>query len=75
MWDLQVGLYSDAAVAMGLNGLKTNANQVRRAARGLVTSPGGEPLGSANVLINCPALGFLESSPRGPRTEVPGVEP
>jgi hypothetical protein len=76
LWDLQVGLYSDAAVAMGLNGLKTDANQVRRAAaRGLVTSPGGEPLGSANVLINCPALGFLESSPRGPRTEVPGVEP
>jgi len=76
LWDLQVGVYSDAAVAGGLNGLKTDANVVRRlAARGLVTAPGEQPLGSANVLINCPALGFLESQPRGPRTTVPGVQP
>jgi len=76
LWDLQVGVYSDAAVAGGLNGLKTDANVVRRlAARGLVTAPGEQPLGSANVLINCPALGFLESPPRGPRTTVPGVQP
>jgi len=76
LWDLQVGVYSDAAVARGLNGLKTDANAVRRlAARGLVTAPGEQPLGSANVLINCPALGFLESAPRGPRTTVPGVQP
>ena len=76
LWDLQLGVYSDEAVAEGLNGLKTDANVVRRlAAEGLITSPGGQPLGSANVLINCPALGFLEASPRGPRTEVPGVQP
>jgi len=76
LWDLQVGVYSDAAVAGGLNGLKTDANVVRRlAARGLVTAPGEQPLGSANVLINCPALGFLKSAPRGPRTTVPGVQP
>jgi hypothetical protein len=77
LWDLQVGVYSDAAVAAGLNGLKTDANEVRRfASRGLVTAPGGEdPLGSANVLINCPALGFLDSAPRGPRTTIPGVQP
>jgi hypothetical protein len=76
LWDLQVGVYSDAAVARGLNGLKKDANVVRRlAARGLVTAPGEQPLGSANVLINCPALGFLESPPRGPRTTVPGVQP
>jgi len=76
LWDLQVGVYSDAAVAGGLNGLQTDANVVRRlAARGLVTAPGGLPLGSANVLINCPALGFLESVPRGPRITVSGVQP
>ncbi len=76
LWDLQVGVYSDAAVAGGLNGLKTDANPVRRlASRGLVTSPGEQPLGSANILINCPALGFLDSAPRGPRTPVPGVQP
>jgi len=67
-WDLQVGVYSRAAVARGLNGLKTDANVVRRmAARGLVTSPGGVPLGSANVVINCPALAFLTSRPVAPR--------
>ncbi len=76
LWDLQVGVYSNSAVARGLNGLKKDANVVRRlAARGLVTAPGREPLGSANVLINCPALGFLDSAPRGPRTTVPGVRP
>jgi len=76
LWDLQIGVYSPEAVARGLNGLKTDANDVRRlAASGLITGPGEEPLGSANVLINCPALGFLESSPEGPRTTVPGVTP
>ncbi|MBA2763489.1 MAG: hypothetical protein H0U42_02225 [Thermoleophilaceae bacterium] len=76
LWDLQVGVYSPDAVAKGLNGLKTDANVVRSlAARGLITGPGEQPLGSANVLINCPALGFLESPPEGPRTAVPGVTP
>jgi hypothetical protein len=61
-WDLQVGVYSPKAVAKGLNGLKTDASTVRRlaAARGVVTAPGGLPLGSANIVINCPALAFLD---------------
>lgn len=67
-WDLQVGVYSDAAVEAGLNVLKTDANTVREeASEGLVTAPGGLPLGSANVVINCPALGFLDSAPAEPR--------
>jgi len=75
-WDLQVGVYSRRAVARGLNGLKQDANVVRRqAARGLLTSPGGVPLGSANIVINCPALGFLQSNPRSPRIPVAGVQP
>ena len=75
-WDLQVGVYSAAAVARGLNGLKQDANVVRRmAARGLVTSPGGVPLGSSNIVINCPALAFLDARPRGPRIPVAGVRP
>jgi hypothetical protein len=60
-WDLQVGVYSPKAVAKGLNGLKTDASTVRRlAARGVVTAPGGLRLGSANIVINCPALAFLD---------------
>ncbi len=51
-----------------MNGLKTDANDVRRlAAENVITAPGGLPLGSANVIINCPALAFLTSAPTGPR--------
>ncbi len=83
-WDLQVGVYSDAAVAAGLNGLKTDANEVRRlAAQGLVTAlggrphtaAGGSPAASINVLINCPALAFLEEPPLGPRIPAAGQPP
>ncbi len=63
-WDLQVGMYSEAAVEAGSNTLKTDAETVRGEANaGLVTAPGGLPLGSANVVINCPALGFLDVAP------------
>ena len=66
-WDLQVGVYSDAAVTAGMNGLKTDADRVRRLARqGVVTAPGGLPLGSANIVINCPALGFLDRAADDP---------
>jgi hypothetical protein len=83
-WDLQVGVYSDAAVAAGLNGLQTDANEIRRLARrGLVTGPGGrphtarggDPSASANVVINCPALAFLEERPVTPRIPLPGRPP
>jgi hypothetical protein len=75
-WDQQNGVYTDAAVARRLNGLKTDANEVRRlAARGLITNPSGGRFSSSNVVINCPALGFARSRPRGPRITVPGVRP
>jgi hypothetical protein len=60
-WDLNVGVYSDAAVAAGSNGLQTHSDEVRRlAAEQTVTAPGGLPLGSANIVINCPALALLD---------------
>ncbi len=72
-WDLQVGVYSDAAVTAGDNGLQTDANMVRSLAeQGIVTAPGGLPLGSANVVINCPALGFFDEAPVGPRVPALG---
>ena len=79
-WDLQVGVYSDEAVAEGKNGLKTDANEVRRLARrGVITTLGGRPhtrargvpSASANIVINCPALAFLEQRPRRPRIPAP----
>ncbi len=57
-WDLYVGVYSDAA---GRNGLQTHSDAIRQlAAAGVVGSPGGLPLGSANIVINCPALALLD---------------
>ncbi len=74
-WDLNVGVYSKDAVAEGLNGLMTDANEVRRlASEGTVTAPGGLPLGSANIVINCPALGFLDDNPTGPRSPALPIE-
>jgi hypothetical protein len=75
-WDLQVGVYTFKAVVNGRNGLKTDANVVRRMARrGLITTLGdrphtgrrGNPRASANIVINCPALAFLEERPTKPR--------
>jgi hypothetical protein len=60
-WDLNVGVYSDAAVAAGRNGLQTDSDEIRQlAAAGVMGSPGGLPLGSANIVINCPALALLD---------------
>jgi len=60
-WDLHVGVYSDAAVAEGLNGLQTDGDEIRQlAAAEVVGSPGGLALGSANIVINCPALALLD---------------
>lgn len=60
-WDLNVGVYSDAAVAAGSNGLQTDSDEIRKlAAAEMVTAPGGLPLGSANIVINCPALALLD---------------
>jgi hypothetical protein len=70
-WDLQVGVYSDAAVTAGLNGLQTDAETVLGlAAEGVVTAPGGLPLGSANIVINCPALAVLDGLPLDPTSGV-----
>ncbi len=66
-WDLNVGVWSDAAVAEGRNVALRDANEIRAvAATGELTSPGGLPLASANEVINCPALGFTDEPPLVP---------
>lgn len=71
-WDLQVGIYSDDAVAAGQNGLRTDADEVLQlAADGVVTGPGGLSLGSANIIINCPALAFLDMPAGADGMEMP----
>ncbi len=68
LWDLQIGVFTPAAVAAGLNGAVTDANELRElSVRKIVTSPGGVlPLAPANIVINCPALAFTEDRPVGP---------
>ena len=67
LWDLNVGVWSDEAVAEGRNVALRDANEIRAvAATGELTSPGGLPLASANEVINCPALGFTGRPPLRP---------
>lgn len=70
LWDLRVGVWSAEAVTEGLNVAQTDANEIRQlAADGLVTSPGGVALGSANIVINCPIFGFAEEAPAAAQAE------
>jgi len=70
LWDLRVAVWSADAVAAGENVAQTDANEIRQlAAEGTVTSPGGVPLGSANIVINCPVLGFADEAPAEPQAE------
>ncbi len=72
LWDLQIGVWSPAAVAQGLNVAQTDANVIRRLAiRGLVTSPGGTPLAPAGIVIDCPALAFTDKMPVAPQIPNP----
>lgn len=72
LWDVNIAVWSDAAVADGLNTTQTDANQIRRlAARGLVTSPGGGPLRSDRSILNCPAVGFLSVAPAEDQAPAP----
>lgn len=73
MWDTRIGVWSEEAVAQGLNVAQTDANQIRQlAAQGLVTNAGGVmPLSSAGQVVNCPVFGFLEEPPTEPQAERP----
>jgi hypothetical protein len=75
LWDLRVGVWSADAVAAGENVAQTDANAIRQlAAAGTVTSPGGVPLGSANIVISCPVLGFADDAPETPQEEPAAAE-
>ncbi|WP_125205995.1 hypothetical protein [Capsulimonas corticalis] len=72
LWDVHVGEWSPQAVARELNVAQMDANQVRHLAKkGWVTAPGGSPLGSANIVVNCPALAFTDQKPLAPQAPKP----
>lgn len=76
MWDLHVVAWSKDAVARKANVAQKDANQIRQlAARGMITNPGGVPQGSANIVVNCPVVGFLDAPPRAPQAAKPRNQP
>lgn len=76
LWDVHVGEWSPSAVARGLNVAQMDANQRRQLAKkGFITAPGGSPLGSANIVVNCPALAFTHDRPTAPQAPKPSDVP
>ncbi len=64
LWDAQVGAWTDAAIAKGLNKRQTDENAILQlSVDGLITGPDGAPYGSAGFVINCPAIGFTNKMP------------
>ena len=64
LWDLNIAVWSDEAVADGQNFAQRDANEIRQlAVQGLLTNPGGGFLSSANFVVNCPVLGFAFDPP------------
>ncbi|RWY51221.1 DUF7482 domain-containing protein [Mucilaginibacter gilvus] len=65
LWDLNVCVWSDETVAKKMNYAQTDANTITQlAAKGYITNPGGGKLGSANIVVNCPVIGFATSAPQ-----------
>ncbi len=59
-----------------LNVAQKDANEIRQlAVKGMITSPGQVPLGSANHIINCPVIAFLTDSPTEPQAPKPPPQP
>lgn len=64
LWDAQVGVWTPAAIAKGLNTRQNDENVILKlAVDGMITGPDGMPYGSAGFVINCPVIGFLAQEP------------
>ncbi len=83
LWDLQIAVFDDDAVARGENDAKTDSNVIRQlaAAGTLGAFAGGDPftgelkLASSGAIINCPALGFTAEVPTEPQAPKPESQP
>ncbi len=63
LWDVQLGVWTNAAVAAGKNVRQTDENQILNlVGDGDITGPGGAPYGSAFV-VNCPPVAFVDQRP------------
>jgi hypothetical protein len=58
LWDVNVGVWSDAAVANGQNTRQTAVSTAQEdlAQAGLITGPGGARFGASGFIVNCPII-------------------
>jgi hypothetical protein len=66
-WDFHLTVWSRSAVARGDNVAQTDSNVIRSLGEELfVSSPGGLPLRSAGIEVNCPVVAFVNDPPLRP---------
>ena len=60
LWDSHPIVWSDRAIASGERALLRDGDVIADLARrGLLTGPGGRPVGAEGVIVNCPVIGHL----------------
>jgi hypothetical protein len=71
-WDFHLTVWSRTAVATGANVAQTDSNLIRNLAElFVVSSPGGLPLRSAGIEVNCPVVAFVNDAPLAPLVPSP----
>lgn len=64
LWDVNLAVWSRAAIAAGLHRMqRSQADVFRLAKEGRITGPEGRPFGSLGFVVNCPVVGFLDEAP------------
>lgn len=60
LWDVNLAMWSDTAIASGLNTVQTDFGDLSGLAQdGLITAPGGAKFGPAGFIVNCPVISEL----------------
>jgi hypothetical protein len=66
-WDFHLSVWSRTAVTNGMNIAQKDSNLIRTLAeQWVITSPGGLPLRSAGIEVNCPVVAFVDDPPLMP---------
>jgi hypothetical protein len=64
LWNANVGLWSQSAVAAHRNVAQKSLPAVfAAAAKGDITAPDGKPFGPSGFVVNCPIVGYVDKAP------------
>ena len=59
MWDVQLAEWTKEAIEKNQRKLITDGDDVTvKSEKGLLVSPGGGPVRTTGILVNCPVVGF-----------------